>query len=44
MEHYQQCSVAGTGRAMHTLLILLALYLALQVPLGIVVGDFCAQR
>jgi hypothetical protein len=45
MEDYQQCSVAESARgwAMHTLLLLLGFYLALQLPLGILVGDFCAQ-
>jgi hypothetical protein len=28
---------------MHTWEILLSFYLALQLPLGIVIGDFCAQ-
>lgn len=27
---------------MHTLLILASFYLALQLPLGVLVGDFCA--
>jgi hypothetical protein len=28
---------------MHAFWILLAFYLALQLPLGIVIGNFCAQ-
>jgi hypothetical protein len=39
----QRCRVGDGMGAMHTFWILLAFYLALQLPLGIVIGDFCAQ-